>query len=324
MTYLEPQYLEPYRFSIHYEPLRRYLDLQEKKLFQGKSSTYWKLLQNQPDLRAERVLLNSPVIDIGSGEQINPSLSQMIESQLRIFSPWRKGPFSVFDIFIDAEWRSDWKWQRIEPYLMPLAGKKICDVGCNNGYYMFRMAAFQPEIIIGLEPIARYWFNFQYLQKFAAVPNLHLQLMGFEQLDFYPEFFDTILLMGILYHHQDPLHILRLAHNALKPGGQIIVDSMTVPGQGPWALFPGKRYAKAPGVWYLPTADCLASWLHRTHFTNLVPIYDGELSCDEQRQTDWSAEESLIDFLDPLNSTLTVEGFPRPRRTYFSAHKKQV
>ena len=52
--------------------------------------------------------------------------------------PWRKGPFHLFDLHIDSEWQSFMKWQLLAPHLS-LAGKKIADVGCNNGYYMFEM-----------------------------------------------------------------------------------------------------------------------------------------------------------------------------------------
>ena len=49
-------------------------------------------------------------------------------------SPWRKGPFDVFGVHVDTEWRSDWKWSRVSPHL-DLKGKRVLDVGCGNGYY---------------------------------------------------------------------------------------------------------------------------------------------------------------------------------------------
>ena len=46
----------------------------------------------------------------------------------------------LFGVDIDTEWRSDWKWDRIEPHLgVSLEGKVVADIGCANGYFMFRM-----------------------------------------------------------------------------------------------------------------------------------------------------------------------------------------
>ena len=41
--------------------------------------------------------------------------------------PWRKGPFEIGDIFIDAEWRSNLKWERFLELNIELSGKTILD-----------------------------------------------------------------------------------------------------------------------------------------------------------------------------------------------------
>ena len=42
---------------------------------------------------------------------------------------------------------------------------------------------------------------------------------------------------------------------------------------------------------------------------------------DEQRATIWSFDESLEEFLDPNDSSKTVEGYPAPKRVYIKAQK---
>ena len=51
-------------------------------------------------------------------------------------APWRKGPFDIHGITIDAEWRSDMKWSRLAEAITPLAGRIVLDVGCGNGFYV--------------------------------------------------------------------------------------------------------------------------------------------------------------------------------------------
>ena len=46
---------------------------------------------------------------------------------LQALIPWRKGPFELFGIAVDTEWRSDWKWERVAPHLTPLQDRVVLD-----------------------------------------------------------------------------------------------------------------------------------------------------------------------------------------------------
>jgi tRNA (mo5U34)-methyltransferase len=101
----------------------------------------------------------------------------------------------------------------------------------------------------------------------------------------------------------------------LRLGGFAIVESQTIPGDGPWALFPPERYAKARNVYFIPTKDCLLGWVRRAGFKNVELIDHTKLTTEEQRSTNLMSYESLLDFLDPHEPERTVEGFPAPYRT---------
>ena len=88
-----------------------------------------------------------------------------IEAVLKKLMPWRKGPFNLHGIFIDTEWRSDWKWQRIAPYISPLEGRTVLDVGCGNGYYGWRMLGEGARFVLGIDPT---WL---FLMQFLAVQH---------------------------------------------------------------------------------------------------------------------------------------------------------
>src|SRR5437868_5478026 len=38
---------------------------------------------------------------------------EQMRGALMGLSPWRKGPFDLFGVHVDTEWRSDWKWSRV-------------------------------------------------------------------------------------------------------------------------------------------------------------------------------------------------------------------
>ena len=265
--------------------------------------------------------LSGPIVKVGKTDGLAAAEAARVQAALAAFRPWKKGPFAIFGTAIDAEWRSDWKWARILPHIQSLAGRTVADIGCHNGYFMFRMAHEQPALVIGFEPVAKHYWNFQLLQQWIRQPNLHFELLGVEHMDLYPRFFDTIFCLGILYHHTDPVGLLRKMHAALTPGGEIIVDCQGIPGTEPIALTPRGRYANARGIWFLPTQSCLEHWMQRAGFKNLECIFAEPLSTAEQRRTPWAAVDSLAEFLDPHDATRTVEGYPAPWRYYVRADK---
>jgi tRNA (mo5U34)-methyltransferase len=175
--------------------------------------------------------------------------------------------------------------------------------------------------VIGFEPVAKHWYTFNLLNRYAACGNLRFEPLGLDHLRFFSGHFDIVFCMGILYHHTDPMQVLRLIHQALKPGGQLVIDCQGIAGRDPVALTPRQRYAGAKGIWFLPTLPCLENWVARANFRSLDAFYDAPLSQEEQRATPWSPGQSLGDFIDPQDPLQTIEGYPAPRRFYVSARK---
>lgn len=272
-------------------------------------------------LRASRCDFSGDVVQIGRADDITPEEQQKVFTVMRGFMPWRKGPFRIFGIDIDAEWRSERKWNRLLPELPPLENKVVADIGCNNGYYMFRMAHYQPRLVLGFDPYVQHYYTFRTLNGFAARENIMIDLLGVEHIDLFPESFDVIFLLGIIYHRPSPMETLRNILAALKPGGTLILESQAIPGDEPVALFPEKTYAKVPGSWFIPTGPCLANWLARTGFRNIRLFCRHPMSSAEQRRTDWMNFESYEDFIDKESSELTIEGYPAPWRVFFKAVK---
>ncbi|MCK5680766.1 tRNA 5-methoxyuridine(34)/uridine 5-oxyacetic acid(34) synthase CmoB, partial [bacterium] len=267
-------------------------------------------------LKASFLDLTGDIVTIGRREDINRDEYDQVSKVMRNFIPWRKGPYKVFGIDIDAEWRSCRKWDRVLPSLPDLRDKVIADIGSSNGYYMFRMAPHQPKAVIGFEPYLQHYFTFQTLNSFARLTNLHMEFLGVEQLGLFVNSFDVVFLMGILYHRISPLESLKEVKKSMKRGGTLIVESQAIPGDTPVALFPEHRYAKAPGTYFIPTATCIKNWMLRAGFVDVEIFCSHSMSNKEQRRTEWMTFESYDDFIDPNNPSLTVEGYPAPLRVF--------
>lgn len=286
---------------------------------------YGNILSNLPPIQPSSIILDQPEITIDSNETISKSDKSTLNKICTKLIPWRKGPFNLFDIKIDAEWRSDMKWERLNSFIGPLKNKSIMDIGCNNGYFMFKMAKEMPKLVLGIDPLPHYQAQFNLLQHYARIQSLHFELFGVEHLNNFRPSFDLIFSMGIIYHHRNPIEQLQDVLSALKPGGTAILETIGIPGKKPVAFFPEKTYAKMNNVWFVPTISCFINWVKRAKFIDLEIISNTLLTAKEQRNTKWcpSPRQSLEDFLDPLNKNHTVEGHPAPRRFLLIAKKRK-
>lgn len=260
----------------------------------------------------------APVVSAGAvataGQAMAVTDEQALRGALLRLRPWRKGPFRIGNLDIDAEWQSNRKWERIESMLSPLGDRLVLDVGCGNGYYAMRMHLAGARAVVGIDPTLLYVIQFLSLSRFfTPLPVTVLPL----RLDDLPErsrAFDSAFSMGVLYHQRAPIDHLRQLRDALRPGGELVLETLILPGDQPLSRTPEDRYARMRNVWHLPSLPELKTWLQRAGFTDLVTGPAVATSTSEQRSTEWMPFESLADALDPADPSQTVEGWPAPVR----------
>lgn len=304
--------------TLLHEERQRWVN-QDKKGF----LRYRRPFEHLASFRAQHIDCTGDTVVLGAAEEITEQDQHDIRVNLKLFMPWRKGPFSVFGIEIDSEWRSNRKWQRLLPALPDLREKNVADIGCNNGYYMFRMAEHRPRFVLGFEPSVQHYYCFKALNSIAGFNQLHIDLLGVEHLPLFPACFDVVFLMGVIYHRPSPIDTLRDAYAALAPGGTLILESQAIPGEDSMALFPETTYAKAPGIYFIPTGRCLANWMKKAGFERVELFCSHPMSEEEQRRTEWMTFESYSDFLKADNPMLTAEGYPAPHRVFLRGTKKE-
>jgi tRNA (mo5U34)-methyltransferase len=263
------------------------------------------------DLQQDRLQLSS--------DSITGDIDTEIKTALQQLGPWRKGPFQFFDTHIDTEWRSDWKWQRIASHLAPLEGRTILDVGCGSGYHMWRMLGAGAHRVVGVDPSRLFLAQFQAFKQYAQSGEeqpLKIDLLPLKMEDVPRPLkaFDTTFSMGVLYHRKSPIDHLAELKDTLKPGGQLVLETLVIEGELGEVLMPEDRYAQMRNVWFLPSCDTLLLWARRAGFKNPRIVEKNVTSLDEQRSTNWMQYQSLTDFLDAEDKTKTAEGYPAPLR----------
>lgn len=265
------------------------------------------ILHSSVDVAQNAVTVHGECLDV-----------QRLDENLRQLIPWRKGPFQIADIFVDTEWRSDFKWDRIAPHI-DLNNKRVLDVGCGNGYHCWRMLQFQPRWVLGIDPNVLFNMQFRMLNKYASRTDIDVVPLGIEHMPSKMGFFDTVFSMGVLYHRKSPIeHLYDLKH-LLTQQGKLILETLVIDGGEQDVLVPQQRYAKMNNVWFIPSVAALSIWLKKVGFKRLEVLDVAKTAITEQRVTDWMRFESLENFLDPENSTLTIEGHPAPKRAVFKA-----
>lgn len=258
------------------------------------------------DLDAPAVTVDSPSVDEKQKQHIRDKLMQL--------RPWRKGPFRICGIDLNAEWRSDLKWNRLVDAITPLDGGRVLDVGCGNGYYAYRMTGAGARLVVGIDPTLLYVMQFRALNRFFDVRSIHLLPLRLNELPDPGRFFDATFSMGVLYHQRDPARHLAELRATLRHGGELVLETLVFPGDGNSVHQTEDRYARMRNVWHLPTARALETWLRDAGFEDVRLIDVTLTTVEEQRTTEWMPFESLAEALDPQDPGRTIEGLPAPAR----------
>ncbi|WP_114195136.1 tRNA 5-methoxyuridine(34)/uridine 5-oxyacetic acid(34) synthase CmoB [Edaphovirga cremea] len=292
----------------------------QRESLHGKFKLWFNTVEHLPTLTPDRLdLLHSVTASLDT--PLTDGQREGVENLLRNLMPWRKGPFSLYDIEIDTEWRSDWKWDRVLPHISSLAGRMILDVGCGSGYHMWRMIGAGAHFAVGIDPMQLFLCQFEAVRKLlGGDQRAHLLPLGIEQL---PELaaFDTVFSMGVLYHRRSPLDHLYQLKNQLVSGGELVLETLVVAGDALQVLVPGDRYAQMRNVYFIPSTEALKAWLEKCGFVDVRIADISVTSLEEQRRTSWMTSESLAEFLDPDDQSKTVEGYPAPQRALLIARK---
>lgn len=267
-----------------------------------------------PPIPAAAVDLAQSRVRVTPEQPLTDETKDALTEELQALHPWRKGPFELFGVHIDTEWRSDFKWDRLAPHISHLDGRRVLDVGCGNGYHCWRMRGAGAAEVIGIDPTPLFVVQFAATQKYIQDPMVCVLPMGIEAVPGEMRAFDTVFSMGVLYHRRSPMEHLQTLRDCLRPGGELVLETLVIEGDEHQCLVPRGRYARMGNVWFLPSSAMLTIWLGKLGFKNARVVDETVTTTQEQRSTEWMRFHSLAEFLDPEDPSRTIEGYPAPRR----------
>ena len=291
--------------------------MQHEKIKDSFRELYQTIERNKPHFSYD---CSAGAIRVTSDSNLDAEFYVKLSEHINLLKPWRIGPYQLLNIFLDAEWDSDMKWQRLEKAIPDLQGKIAADVGCNNGYFLFRLLNHNPEKIIGFDPFQFFRYQFDFLRLFISDPRIEFRLSGIEDLRKLPESFDFFLCLGVIAHRKEPLESLKNLYTALKPGGSAIIENIIIDVPELFTDIHG-RYAQMHNIHTLTNQDGFLQWLERAGFKDPEILSLSRTDSTEQRQTPFMDFKSLNEFLDPNDRSKTIEGYPAPHRLMLKVKK---
>ncbi len=178
------------------EQLTQQIEQQLSVSRHGKMPMWEAAIQALPDVELSQLELQTRV-DIATEADLRDFPQETLVELLKTFHPWRKGPYRLFGIDIDTEWRSDWKWDRVLPHIQSLHGRRVLDVGGGNGYHGWRMQGEGAELVIGIDPTAVFTMQYQLMQHFIQSDKHFVLPIGIEHMPDNLALFDTVFSMGV-------------------------------------------------------------------------------------------------------------------------------
>ncbi len=300
-------------------PLEAWIDLLPERIAHG--LRHGRLPQWKTALAQLPEIVDAMPSSLSSQVRVSGKAAPDLEEKLQTLHPWRKGPYHIHGVHIDTEWRSDWKWDRVLPHLQSLEGRTILDVGCGNGYHCWRMVGAGAKLVIGIDPSPLFVCQFFAIKNFIQNPRAWVLPLGIEDVPDTPGAFDTVFSMGVLYHRKSPIEHIEHLKSFLRPGGELIIETLVVDGPEGYSLIPEGRYAKMRNTWFIPSIQTLELWMRRCGLRNIRTVDVNTTSTEEQRSTDWMTFESLSTYLNPADPTQTIEGYPAPKRAMVIAER---
>lgn len=285
----------------------------------GKLPEWQQAVDALPNYKASAVYLDKATVTVETEESLTDAEYEKLQATLKQLMPWRKGPYDLYGVNINTEWRSDFKWDRLKTEIKPLKGKTILDVGCGNGYHSWRMRGMGAELVIGIDPSALFVMQFQAVKHLVGDENVFVLPLGIEAVPDNLQAFDTVFSMGVLYHRRSAIDHLYQLRSCLKPGGELVLETLVIEGNENQVLVPEDRYAQMRNVWFIPSSAAMMMWLKRCGYKNIKLVDESYTRLDEQRATEWMQYHSLENYLDPDDHSKTIEGYPAPLRAIFTA-----
>ena len=217
----------------------------------------------------------------------------------RLPAPYQELSGGAADLFDDARIR--WGVEQ----LGPVAGKRVLELGPLEGGHTYQLDRLGAREVTAVEGNTRAFLRCLVVKELLGMPSARFQHGDFvrylEETAAAEERFDLGLLVGVLYHQQDPVRLLALAAASCD---QLLVwthyydrDALAaVPGL--WRNFPSSEASETAGYRHTLYRHEYNETLGSTHFCGGMANW-----------ANWMARDDIVGCLDHLGFEVRGIGF---------------
>jgi len=163
--------------------------------------------------------------------------------------------------------------------LPELRGKSVLDIGAWDGWFSFEAERRGASRVLAADHYCwggpgwgtKAGFDYAHARYGSQVQSREMNVQDMSPAN--PGVFDTVLLLGVLYHLKDPLSALE--HAASVTGETLVVETVTAFDPFPWKLaayYEGDEFNGDPTNFWAPNRACLAAMLRDVGFKRVEMV----------------------------------------------------
>jgi SAM-dependent methyltransferase len=191
-----------------------------------------------------------------------PSADEQLEAEIATGTPWIY-PWRLGDgreLAIAGDWLPAVHATRarlIEPAVRAAfdaagQGATALDLACNEGWFSHRLLDWGASKVVGVDVREGNIRRATMLRDHFGIEPERFEIVQGDVFELAPSElgqFDVVLLLGLIYHVEDPTRVIRLARACTKPGGVCAIETQLTAHDEPVRFGAGRpeMYRDAPG-----------------------------------------------------------------------------
>ena len=146
----------------------------------------------------------------------------------------------------------------------------VLDLACSEGYFSFEFAKRGARDVLGIDARERNIEKAEFVRARLGLANCRFERGDVTEVDLGSRSFEVVLLLGIVYHVEDPIRLIRRAAGAASR--LLVIETQLTKPHAPIAYGWGSPVASyAPDYWAMVREDPGTDDLSATRGFSLVP-----------------------------------------------------
>ncbi len=125
------------------------------------------------------------------------------------------------------------------------SGKTAVDLACHQGWFATKLAARGFANVLAVDARTEHVADATLIRDGLELDNMLVLQSDVHDLDRSKSGqFDVVLMLGLIYHLENPVGAMRVARELTAPGGICVVETQIVPGMTGWVDYGSYRFVR--------------------------------------------------------------------------------